>query len=57
MREAADLPNQVLRVAFGISAFFGLSGLRPREGPSGLFADLAGVSDECPMYATIAPFL
>jgi len=31
-REAADLPNQVLRVAFGISGpFLGLSGLSPKN--------------------------
>ena len=40
-REAADLLNKVLRVAFGISGpFFGFSGLRPREGPSGSFCRL-----------------
>ena len=56
--EALDLLNKVLRVVFGISGpFLGLSGLRPREGPSGSFADLGGVSVECPMYTTIAPSL
>ena len=56
-REAVDLLNRVLSVAFGISGpFFGFSGLRPREGPSGWPFGVV-VSVECPMYTTIAPFV
>ena len=55
--EASDLLNKVLSLSFGISGpFFGFSGLRPREGPSGWPFGVA-VSVECPMYTTIAPFL
>src|SRR5215831_2984314 len=56
-REAADLLNKVLSLAFGISGpLFGFSGLRPREGPSGWPFGVA-VSVECPTYTTNAPFV
>jgi hypothetical protein len=53
-REAVDLLNKVLSLSFGISGpFFGFSGLRPREGPSGCPFGVA-VSVECPTYTTNA---